>query len=195
MESASYTVMKKLEYKELIRGEAIKILVNVNRDPKGDPKKEEERYCKIKNAISDFRYFKRVYRNIGELNMIDEMTTMFNKVLGVAEDIRDILQVEAIEDEIKTTMKSRMDLCKTDFGESEAPIQEKKRHGSKIITGGYLAQVHRRLRQSMISKFSESSDEKSMNDNNRLSLGLKKTEGKKSTISQFRRINTEISGL
>jgi hypothetical protein len=191
MESASYTVMKKLEYKELIRGEAVKILVNVNRDPKGDPKKEEERYCKIKNAISSFRYFKRIYRNIGELNLIDEMTTMFNKVLGVAEDIRDILQVGDIEGEVKSEMKSRMEQCKTDFGESEAPIREKKRKSQIVLHDGYLAQVHRRVRQSIISKFSESSDHASM-DHNRLSLGHKKKWGKVGKSSRFHRNDTDI---
>jgi hypothetical protein len=191
MESASYTVMKKLEYKELIRGEAVKILVNFYRDPKGDPKKEEERYCKIKNALTDFRYFKRIYRNIGELNLIDEMAPMFNKVLGVVEDIRDILQVGDIEGEVKSELKSKMEQCKTHFGESEAPIRKKKRKSQIGLHDGYLAQVHRRVRQSIISKFSNSSDHASM-DHNQLSLGHKKKGAKVRIASKLYRNDTEI---
>ena len=110
MESASYTVMKKLEYKELIRTEAVRILVNVNRDHKGDQVKEEERFCKIKNSITNFRYLRRVYRNIGELNIIDEMTTMFNKLLGLTEDVKEILEVSGIDGEIKSEIKSKIGL-------------------------------------------------------------------------------------
>jgi hypothetical protein len=163
----------------------------VNRDPKGDPKKEEERYCKIKNALTDFRYFKRIYRNIGELNLIDEMAPMFNKVLGVVEDIRDILQVGDIEGEVKSELKSRMEHYKTNFGESEAPILKKKRKSQRGLHDGYLAQVHRRVRQSIISKFSDSSDHASM-DHNRLSLGHKKKGGKVRKASKFYRNDSEI---
>jgi hypothetical protein len=91
MESASYTVMKKLEYKELIKIEALKILVNVNRDTHGCPKQAEERYSRIKSSIGNFRLLRRVYRNIGELSLMDEMTSLFNKTLGYLEDIREVI--------------------------------------------------------------------------------------------------------
>lgn len=108
MESASYTVMKKLEYKGLIKQAALEILVNVNRNTKGDPIREENRYICIKNAIDSFRYLRRVYRNIGELSIYDEMDNHFNKVLGEVQDLKDMIELGTWTDSLKDQIKTEM---------------------------------------------------------------------------------------
>jgi hypothetical protein len=125
MESASYTVMKKLEYKELIKIEALKILVNVNRDTHGCPKQAEERYSRIKSSIGNFRLLRRVYRNIGELSLMDEMTSLFNKTLGYLEDIREVIvPVEPVQQGSEVNTEA----CKS-FGRIDAASTKKIPYG------------------------------------------------------------------
>ena len=118
MESASYTIMKKLEYKEMIKKAALQILVNVNRNTKGDPEQEQQRYIRIKGGIDNFRFLRRVYRNIGELSLLDEMGNHFNKVLGEMSDLKDMIELGTWSDSIK-------DLIKTEIGKIETLIPAK----------------------------------------------------------------------
>lgn len=89
-EAQSYTVMKKLEYKQMLKNEALKILVNANRTPK-DQEGEFLKFSNIKSSIENFRYLRRVYKNIGEFNIVEELASHFNKVMGSVEDIQDMI--------------------------------------------------------------------------------------------------------
>ena len=64
---------------------------------------------------------RRVYRNIGELSLMDEMTSLFNKTLGYLEDIREVIVGDEVFDQgSKVNTKG----CKS-FGRLDAASTKK----------------------------------------------------------------------
>ena len=67
-ESSSYTVLQKLQVRDLIKKVASKLLVTINRRHSKDVYSEFNRYAKIKQLIELFRDLRRKYKTILEPN-------------------------------------------------------------------------------------------------------------------------------
>jgi hypothetical protein len=90
-ESQSYTVLKRLHIKDLIKNSAIRLLVTINRKGGTDIDSQFERFSKIKTNIDQFRSLRRAYKQVNEPNMIDELGKSFNSLIGHVTDVKDMI--------------------------------------------------------------------------------------------------------
>jgi hypothetical protein len=90
-ESQSYTVLKRLHIKDLIKNSAIRILVTINRKGGTDMNAQFERFSKIKQHIDEFRSLRRAYKQVAEPNIIDELGKSFSSVIGHVTDVKDMI--------------------------------------------------------------------------------------------------------
>jgi hypothetical protein len=81
-QASAHTVIRRLEVRERLKGLAVQILISINRKHSKDLESEFQRYSKIKVLIDNFRGLRRVYKNIGELNLFDDMNRNFASVYG-----------------------------------------------------------------------------------------------------------------
>jgi hypothetical protein len=65
-ELQTYTVMKKLEYRGLLKKSAVNVLVNGNMKTNGSEKSNMLKKVALENSISDFRNARRAYKLVGE---------------------------------------------------------------------------------------------------------------------------------
>lgn len=71
-ESSSYTVIKKLNIREMIKKTALQLLITINKKHSKDVNSEFIRFSKIKMLIENFRALRRMYQNVTEPNMLDD---------------------------------------------------------------------------------------------------------------------------
>jgi hypothetical protein len=90
-ESQSYTVLKRLHIKDLIKNSAIRLLVTINRKGGTDIDSQFKRFSKIKTNIDQFRSLRRAYKQVNEPNMIDELGKSFNSLIGHVTDVKDMI--------------------------------------------------------------------------------------------------------
>lgn len=91
-ECNSYTVMKRLEIREMIKETAVKILVTINRrQPDKSLTARQKRLTDIQQLLSDFKSLQRVYKSIGETSLADEVAKSTNSINGYLTDIKEML--------------------------------------------------------------------------------------------------------
>jgi hypothetical protein len=90
-ESQSYTVLKRLHIKDLIKNSAIRLLVTINRKGGTDIDAQFKRFSKIKTHIDEFRSLRRAYRHVSEPNIIDELGKSFTSIIGHVTDVKDMI--------------------------------------------------------------------------------------------------------
>jgi hypothetical protein len=71
-EANAFTVLRRLECREMIKDVALKLLITINKKHDPDLNSEMKRFLQIKFEIENFRRLRRIYRNIGEVTMVDE---------------------------------------------------------------------------------------------------------------------------
>jgi hypothetical protein len=82
LQASAYTVIKRLQVCERLKRLAIKILIAINRKHSKEFESEFQRYSKIKVLIDNFRSLRRVYKNIGDLNLFDDLNRNFASIFG-----------------------------------------------------------------------------------------------------------------
>jgi hypothetical protein len=90
-ESSSYLILKKLEYKKMIKETAVRLIITINRKCGQDKKDQYRRFSQIKSLVEEFRFWRRVYRNIMTPNMADEMNKNFGQLSGHLTDLKEML--------------------------------------------------------------------------------------------------------
>jgi hypothetical protein len=90
-ESSSYLILKKLEYKKMIKDTAVRLIITINRKCGQDKKDQYRRFSQIKTLVEEFRFWRRVYRNIMTPNMADEMNKNFGQLSGHLTDLKEML--------------------------------------------------------------------------------------------------------
>ena len=125
-ESQSYTILKKLKVRQLIKDVAVKLLITINRKHSTDENSEYLRYSKIKQLIDRFRSLRRRYKVICEPNVIDEFNKSFNGVLCHITDVKDMIidQNEWYEEMFYTHPVAEEETLETSQTQSKSPNPE-----------------------------------------------------------------------
>jgi hypothetical protein len=88
-EANAFTVLKKLQVRELLKKSACSLLININRKHDGDVVSEFERYKKIKAAIAEFRFLRRNYKDIKSVEVTEKLN--FSNLDAQLKDVKDML--------------------------------------------------------------------------------------------------------
>jgi hypothetical protein len=88
-----YTVMKRLEIREMIKETAVKILVTIHRrQPDKSLTARQKRLARIRQLMSNFKSLQRVYRSIGEISLVEEVAKSTDSINGYLTDIKEMLR-------------------------------------------------------------------------------------------------------
>lgn len=88
-EANAFTVLKKLQVRELLKKSACSLLININKRHDADMVSEFERYKRIKAAIAEFRFLRRNYKEIKSLEVTEKLN--FSNLDAQLKDVKDML--------------------------------------------------------------------------------------------------------
>lgn len=137
-EASSFTVIKKLQVRKLIKDVALKLIVTINRKHKTDYDSEFRRFSKIKSLIVNFRALRRTYKSIGEVGIYDEFSRTFHSMHGYLLDVKEMLIDLLEEGGDSTTFQTASDSQSSEFNVND-PQTVHSGVGAKVGRFGDLA--------------------------------------------------------
>lgn len=120
-EASSYTVIKKLQVRKMIKEVALKLIITINRNHKLDYDSEFKRFSRIKSLINTFRDLRRLYKRIGEVNIYDEFSRTFSGMSSYILDIKEMV-MDLMDEDQSDTFKTNTNTESSEFNVNDPNI-------------------------------------------------------------------------